>query len=199
MTRDEFLAQPAQRQTVAVAESHCAALQASPEWKAIELPLQLRHLMQSSASPQRALRELGALADAVGEAQKPYAVCKRGCDHCCHIAVTISAAEAMLLAEASGREMSVEPSRGSRAEETSRWRGVPCPFLVDHECSVYAARPMACRLHANLGDNPDHCDTAVPPKLSLVCSLDLKLFWMVAADRLGALPHADIREFFPAT
>jgi hypothetical protein len=29
-----------------------------------------------------------------------------------------------------------------------RWsRGIACPFLVDHKCGVYAARPGACQTH----------------------------------------------------
>jgi Fe-S-cluster containining protein len=35
---------------------------------------------------------------------------------------------------------------------------IPCPFLMDRECLIYADRPMGCRSHMTK-DSPDGCKT----------------------------------------
>ena len=83
--------------------------------------------------------------------------CAKGCAFCCHVAVTASAPEIFLVA-AKIREMPedrqeetlnrVRAADQRTRQMTSRQRGsnkIPCGLLIDGACSVYEARPGACR------------------------------------------------------
>jgi Fe-S-cluster containining protein len=85
--------------------------------------------------------------------------CSSGCSSCCHLAVPVTGPEAIALAEALDK---LEPDRRDRlvgrvitvgrrlAEQPGVNRFVealPCGFLDGGVCSVYAARPFACRGH----------------------------------------------------
>src|SRR5258708_6373537 len=90
--------------------------------------------------------------DVPGEA-KP--ACARGCAHCCHGRVEVTAPEVFLLA----RYLRAHPddARDARIEATSRTIAgmdrrarhlaqVRCALLgEDDSCTAYAARPVACR------------------------------------------------------
>lgn len=82
--------------------------------------------------------------------------CQKGCSWCCSVKVTVSVAEVALVAayiesnlSARERDELVERVRGAYERTkglTSDQRySEPCPLLVDGRCSVYAARPLACR------------------------------------------------------
>lgn len=83
--------------------------------------------------------------------------CAKGCAFCCHVAVTASAPEIFLVA-AKIREMPqdrqedlvhrVRAADQRTRQMTSRQRGankIPCAMLIEGMCSVYEARPGACR------------------------------------------------------
>lgn len=83
--------------------------------------------------------------------------CAKGCAFCCHVAVTASAPEIFLVA-AKIREMPndraedllnrVRAADQRTRQMTSRQRAsnkIPCGLLIDNMCSVYEARPGACR------------------------------------------------------
>ena len=98
--------------------------------------------------------------------------CRRGCSHCCKdVPPPVSPAEwrvilqqlrlmpaelrqrvltdaARLYTEHAERieQLQAQPER---FDEISRAMGYACPFLVDDVCSIYAARPHACRLYGN--------------------------------------------------
>lgn len=77
--------------------------------------------------------------------------------------------------------------------------GTPCPFLADGTCRIYASRPLACRLHFNVGHSPALCSISVRPEDSIVPNVDLTLFWgavVMATGRSGVF--GDIREYFPS-
>ena len=94
------------------------------------------------------------------ESPKPIA-CKEGCDWCCHVRVEVEAPEvfriiAYLQANSSLGELQKtieriksldDQTRGMRTMQRAR-KKLPCALLVDHRCSVYQVRPLACR-----GDN----------------------------------------------
>jgi len=61
--------------------------------------------------------------------------CRRGCAFCCYVDVVVTPLEAIRLARGG-------PPRAPAV--VSRPRS-PCPLLADGVCSVYAARPLACR------------------------------------------------------
>lgn len=76
--------------------------------------------------------------------------------------------------------------------------GVPCTFLVNGKCFIYAHRPLVCRTQVNL----DSVDTLC----QLVPGVDVPVPYLQAVELQGyfaCLTHeeqyADIRELFPAT
>jgi Fe-S-cluster containining protein len=84
--------------------------------------------------------------------------CRKGCSYCCHLAVETTVPEAMAIAAYIGANFSAEEKEqlSRRVEEFLRTTDgmsrkerlplrTPCPLLRDGECSVYEARPIACR------------------------------------------------------
>jgi Fe-S-cluster containining protein len=88
------------------------------------------------------------------------AACRKGCAWCCHQAVFAVTHEFLYLrqfvdnhSEGSGQQRFIEMSRAKSdhtmmkyQEEQLTFR-FPCPFLLEGACSVYEARPMACRIY----------------------------------------------------
>jgi Fe-S-cluster containining protein len=128
----------------------------------------------------------------------PHTACRKGCSHCCHIAALISDVEAQRIGEAIRRKPVKTGAFPPDVEGLrDKYFGVPCTFLKGGRCSIYEVRPLACRLHFNMADDPLFCSTAIAPQNSLVPALNLHgvdraLFFVT----MGS-PHADIRDFFP--
>ena len=88
----------------------------------------------------------------------PPTACGAGCDHCCHLPVEANAVEVMTLVQhlletrdeaglaalRAALRAHVAVVEATPAAERIALRQ-PCPLLVDHRCSVYEARPLACR------------------------------------------------------
>ena len=86
--------------------------------------------------------------------------CRDGCDFCCHVPVDVQAHEVFYAADhiqvhfsptallrllarlARHRDRVAALAEGARATSRS-----PCPLLHAGSCSIYAARPEACRAH----------------------------------------------------
>jgi Fe-S-cluster containining protein len=201
MTRDEFMALPASVATLAHAQRQADALHASPAWQATQWTQRLNSLRRPTLKLRQRYAALYALADQANAAIAPFTVCRTGCAHCCHIALTISDYEAQRISRITGRAVAKPADNNTPnaiANTRAKYFGVPCPFLVDSLCSIYADRPIECRTHQNIGDDPGMCDPAVPPDVSLVPKVDLAPFnWMAGATfSLGVA--ADIRDFFPS-
>ena len=84
--------------------------------------------------------------------------CHAGCAWCCHFSVDVRAVEAINMAEYVQREFSADEQRqlwvtlqnnaqALRAmDELQRMRSnLPCPFLQQGQCRIYAVRPQTCR------------------------------------------------------
>jgi len=83
--------------------------------------------------------------------------CAKGCHFCCHLRVTALAPEVFLVAnfvrKQFGAELQNVLARVRGADSNSRSLSAvdrpkhkfPCGLLVDRACSVYLARPSACR------------------------------------------------------
>jgi Fe-S-cluster containining protein len=93
-------------------------------------------------------------------AQSPCSTsCQAGCTYCCHYHVMVSATEVFAVAEAIGKlpldTRTVVSARvhATAAHTTKMSRevyirtNVECAMLLNGQCSVYAARPIACRGH----------------------------------------------------
>lgn len=145
-----------------------------------------------------------AIADEIGQAVAPHAACRRKCSHCCRQSVSVSTWEAHRIGRAIGREPNYVAALSqeridSMFAQRAQFSGVPCPFLKDDECSVYAVRPLACRVHFNMGDDPELCDIVKRPGAS-VPYFNAEVIKEGAAALFldSGVPFGDIREFFPA-
>lgn len=98
---------------------------------------------------------------------KPKLACKKGCSYCCHIPVAASMPEvvnALMFARATFPEARYNNllERLRRADEVvaaldpdeRARRNLACPFLEADQCSIYEARPVACRAWHSLDVQP---------------------------------------------
>jgi Fe-S-cluster containining protein len=103
-----------------------------------------------------ALAALQDRANAVGRSHITEIECRRGCDHCCKIFASTTATQVFAIADyirANQMVPSLAIDRLSRLEGATRGvdldgrigTQIPCPFLDGHACSIYPARPTACR------------------------------------------------------
>jgi Fe-S-cluster containining protein len=102
--------------------------------------------------------------DRLSEPVVPRLACREGCSLCCEsLRVDVFAHEVFLIAHYIRSHFSEEQLSDllARLEEHAATvlpltpfehatRNVPCPLLIDHRCSVYAARPHSCRRHHSL-------------------------------------------------
>lgn len=142
-----------------------------------------------------------ACLERLDDGERP--ACARGCSHCCHQRVEVTAPEAFLIARslvAAGdrRSERLREAAQGHAAISAREQFVqqrPCPFLDEvGACSIYEVRPIACRRAHSL-------DAEVCRKLSEDPHLDVKvpasepLDWNLSALVLGyyeGLAHAAV-------
>ena len=156
-----------------------------------------QQLRCDNSSAKSKLGKIYSLIAEVSQAVQPYVACGKGCSDCCKMNVSISLMEAERLAAVSRKSMAVvnHPVRHS----DDRFSGVPCPFLVEDACSVYEARPYACRAHYSFDTSAYWChpERSYEGEMSL---LKMGGTWqayeeIVLNSRLRGF--ADIRDFFP--
>jgi hypothetical protein len=83
--------------------------------------------------------------------------CKKGCSHCCYIWVSASAPEVLFISKiirAKGKAVIERVKEAHIATKDYSFDNrdehpYPCPLLEDNVCSIYSARPSACRLAAS--------------------------------------------------
>lgn len=107
--------------------------------------------------------------------------CTKGCNHCCHMVVAISKAEAELLVHLAGVHsitLDVARLRRQSTQTEDSWPLQPpqdrgCPFLArDGLCAVYEDRPLSCRKYFVVSE-PDLCDAATHVGLEALTWVDL--------------------------
>lgn len=146
-------------------------------------------------------------ADHVNENTAHLAACKKGCAHCCHIAVMISRSEAQVISKETGARLNlkagvftmnnVEDTPGAYQAATDQAFGKPCPFLADGGCSIYSHRPLQCRLLFNLDEDALLCQL-MQGGVTDVPYLNTKAHHYAAVAILGVnQDYDDIRHWFP--
>ena len=114
-----------------------------------------------------------AYASAPGAARNVVA-CRAGCDACCHVPVGVQAHEVLLAAEyiqthftpadlegAITRTAAHRDAFAGRSSLAQAALNRPCAMLRDGSCTIYEARPEACRAHHS--PNADACRANLNP------------------------------------
>jgi Fe-S-cluster containining protein len=131
--------------------------------------------------------------------------CKRGCSYCCNIWVSATALEILSIAKIiRGRgEAAISKVREANSYtvqfhfEFRDQHPYPCPMLSKGECTIYDARPNACRLAASA--NADICERSflsagnenIPTPALYVFSREMYSIALASAIRRNDLPtHA---------
>jgi len=139
---------------------------------------------------------LRKLADRAAAVVAQHSACSKGCSQCCHISVAINEVEAGIISQVTGLKFRRQSPLVANSDLTNKYFGQPCPFLKGQMCSIYADRPMACRLHFAISNTAVMCDTQVPPELSAVVNMDFRKFWFEYMSVLHVSNLADIRDYF---
>lgn len=121
------------------------------------------HRLLQQRSPEandeyaRTLHDIADRSMARARLDRPI-MCGKGCSFCCRSHVSILAPEAFALARSirgqrhaalHGRIAGMAALVPTTTITERRRAGVDCSFLVDNACSVYAARPLTCRMLAS--------------------------------------------------
>lgn len=156
-----------------------------------------RKLALENSSALNKLRKIFSLIDELGKAAGSYVACGRGCSACCNINVMVSQLEASFIEKETGvKSVQVTNSQSHREDE---FLGRPCSFLDEGSCSIYEARPFACRKHWSFDASAYWCD----PARAFAANLPMLGFsgaegaYFDATRIMSGGVFADIRDFFP--
>lgn len=121
--------------------------------------------------------------------------CQPGCAHCCEARVEVLPDEAGLIAQAlrdwpepAQAELRQTLLAQARQRRAQPWVRLPCALLREQRCSVYAARPAACRKAHSL--DAQACAEAapqIPQELALL--LDAEALMLGVGQALDAPPQ----------
>lgn len=166
----------------------------------------IRQAARSSSMGKKVLW-LRKAADELQRKVLPVSACRTGCSHCCHISAVLTRAEAQVIARETGAPLDAKAGRYSAARnpdfETTReligqqYYGQPCTFLAHGRCTIYEARPLACRLAISL-DEDDLLCRITPAYTVNVPYLDVFEHQLYGVTILGAAQDFDdVRAWFP--
>jgi len=155
-------------------------------------------LAHENSSSRTKLRKIYALLGDVSKAAASHVPCGKGCSACCKMNISITSLEAERLAAVTGRRM--VGLRHSVVQPEKKFSGVPCPFLVDDECSVYEDRPYACRAHFSFDVTSYWCqpERAYEGGMGQLGLGGANKAYLDIATGTSMRGFADIRDFFPA-
>lgn len=127
-----------------------------------------------------------------------FAVCQKGCSHCCKIGVEVSRLEAEYISVKGGPMLDQGSSRTASREGS-------CPFLGKNgACTIYDRRPFNCRTFHTL-DDPKYCanlDEEHQTYGSAGTGYGVTIYsdlarWLDHVHQSRGLPYRDIRDWFP--
>jgi Fe-S-cluster containining protein len=157
-------------------------------------------LVESIEPLDRKVIRLRRIADMAARVIAPFTPCTKGCSACCHNTAIISELDAMQIAKTTGAPLAT-PARvfdaaagdEARLAYAANYAGTACTFLKDGDCSIYADRPVVCRVHHSLEDSAAGCNGGRQPE-----AVDLTEMYVAELRMMGRMMiYADIREFFP--
>jgi len=175
---------------------------------ALSVDAHLRHaalLLRKPGSPCALLVSHVAqlLERSVPDAARHEIACRKGCAFCCHQRVSITAAEALALAndvkhrpDLAAAVMAGRAAVEGRKADGPRHSWLRCLLLgADDTCSVYAARPLSC--HGYVSVDVEDCRKALTDPNAAVreprdyqAMRDLCRVILLAALKANGLPHA---------
>src|SRR5690349_9848603 len=128
-------------------------------------------LVESAEPLDRKVIRLRRIADAAAKVIAPFTPCAKGCSACCHNPAIVSELEAMQIAQATGAPLATprrvfDAAAGDEARRAyaAHYAGVACTFLNDGTCTIYAERPVVCRVHHSLEDSAAGCEGGRQPE-----------------------------------
>jgi Fe-S-cluster containining protein len=179
------------------AQSFIASVSPDLVAREAKLPETLR---AENSSRRSKLVKIYRIADELSVAREGFVACGKGCSHCCHMSIQLTSAEAERLGAQIGRPPKKVAS--TIKADKKAFDGLPCSFLaVDHSCSIYPHRPLACRTHASFEADNTKCHPSMMDDhtVSLVNFSGLEQALFDVSSGSGELLTADIRDFFPAS
>ena len=152
-----------------------------------------------NAAPRSKLRTINNVLDELAKVATPHVACKRGCSSCCHMNITISQVEANEIALKGSRRL--KKLEQHVRHDLGEFLGVPCPFLLDHQCSIYETRPFVCRGHYSFDTTPHWChpDRSTKVSVPMIHFDGIDRAYGCVLNKVRSNVMADIRDFFPAT
>lgn len=139
------------------AQRYVCILDARPELP--NVPLRAQRILSENIRFLIKSDRFYRLADEMKAMLEPFVVCRSGCSYCCHMPTMIYQHEADAMAAAGNcmtKKLDYRPAPLA-LQAAIAFNGQPCPFLADGRCSIYAHRPLICRLHNSLNDDPHDC------------------------------------------
>jgi Fe-S-cluster containining protein len=137
--------------------------------------LVIRDRLADAAAPDRATQAAALAATMLDKTiqkmpQAPKYQCAKGCNYCCHGAVSVSAPELFRIVRLIDAGTSIDKAgviERAKARSADSFDAVltlrdPCPLLIEGNCSVYEDRPMGCRQFVST--NAEGCRTAFEQK-----------------------------------
>lgn len=156
------LASDSGRQRAEAAIGRNADAQRTATAKALAGRCSEKRLLAMMAAALARVEKLVAEANKLSPPPRPIA-CGPGCPFCCHVRLTVSPPELLLIADHLRRTWPAERldalktklenidrltwGRDAEAREAMR---LPCPMLVDNSCGIHQVRPTSCRAVASV-------------------------------------------------